>query len=305
MQNKNTEKDVSPFPDQDTIWHDIAHATYRSKLDMSEVYEQIHICNEDVPKTAFATIFSTFVSQVVQQGDCNSPSMFQRLMTSVFHDFVMRFVHVYLDNIFIYSLTIEEHEDHLTQVFNKLWEAQLYLSRDKVNLYLERIDCLGHIITNAGIHACTDKMQKIRDWRQPRNFHEVQRFPGLMQYLAHFMPDVTAYTSPLTMCVHNGRQFVWTLLYNKCLESIKALACRAPMLKPIDMNNPNSIWVISDSSKSGVGTVYGQGPEWQTCHPTGFLSKKFSSVQQNYCTYEHETIAILEALIKWEDKLLG
>ena len=95
------------------------------------------------------------------------------------------------------------------------------------------MDCLGHIITNAGIHACADKMQKIRDWQQPHNFHKVQRFLGLVQYLAHFMPDVTAYTSPLTMCVRNGRQFIWTLLYDKCLESIKALACRAPILKPL------------------------------------------------------------------------
>ena len=76
------------------------------------------------------------------------------------------------------------------------------------------------------------------------------------------------------------------------------------MLKPIDTNNPDLIWVICNGSKSGVGTIYGQGPEWQTCCPMGFLSKKFSSVQQNYCTHEHETITILEALIKWEDKLL-
>ena len=106
-------------------------------------------------------------------------------------------------------------------------------------------------------------------------------------------------------CVHNSRQFVWTLLYNKCLESIKALACQAPVLKPIDMNNPNLIWVICNSSKSGVSAIYRQGPEWQTCRPTGFLSKKFSSAQQNYRTHEHETIAILKALINWEHKLLG
>ena len=128
MQNENTEKGVSPFPDQDTIRHDIAHATYRSKLDMSEAYEQICVRDEDVPKMAFTTIFSTFVSWVMQQGDCNTPSTFQRLMTSVFCDFVTRFVHVYLDDIFIYSLTIEEHEYHLAQVFDKLREAQLYLS---------------------------------------------------------------------------------------------------------------------------------------------------------------------------------
>ena len=128
MQNENTEKDVSPFLDQDTIQHDIVCAMYRSKLDMSEAYEQICVCDEDIPKKAFTTIFGTFVSWVMQQGDCNAPSTFQRLMTSVFHDFVARFIHIYMDNIFIYSSTIEEHADHLTQVFNKLWEAQLYLS---------------------------------------------------------------------------------------------------------------------------------------------------------------------------------
>ena len=101
MQNKNTEKDVSPFLDQDTIWHNIMHATYRSKLDMSEAYEQIHVRPEDVPKTAFTTIFNTFISLVMQQGDCNAPSTFQRLMTVVFCDYITHFIHVYLDNIFI------------------------------------------------------------------------------------------------------------------------------------------------------------------------------------------------------------
>ena len=114
------EKDVSPFWNQDTIW--------QSNMDMSEVYEQICIHDEDIPKTAFATIFGTFMSRVMQQGDCNAPFTFQRLMTSVFHDFIARFIHVYLDDIFIYSLTIKEHENHLAQVFDKLQEVQLYLS---------------------------------------------------------------------------------------------------------------------------------------------------------------------------------
>ena len=83
QQNHNTEKDVSPFPDQDTICHDIACALFRSKLDMSEAYEKIRVRPEDVPKTAFMTIFGIFVSLVMQQGDCNAPSTFQRLMTGI------------------------------------------------------------------------------------------------------------------------------------------------------------------------------------------------------------------------------
>ena len=62
MQNENTKKHILPFPDQDTIRCDIAHAAYRSNLDMSEAYEQIRVRPEDVSKTAFATIFGTFVA---------------------------------------------------------------------------------------------------------------------------------------------------------------------------------------------------------------------------------------------------
>src|SRR6266481_6791558 len=215
IQNDNTEKDILPFPDKDTICNDIAHIPYRSKLDMSEAYEQIHIVPEDVHKTTFTTIFGTFVSQVMQQGDCNAPSTFQWLMTLIFHNHITQFIHVYLDDIFIYSSSIEEYEGHLAQVFNKPCKAQLYLSRDKVILYSKRMDCLGHLITDIGIHADTDKMQKIRDWQQPRNYHEIQRFLGLVQYLAHFMPDITAYTMPLTMCTHNGCPFQWTPLLTK------------------------------------------------------------------------------------------
>jgi len=65
------------------------------------------------------------------------------------------------------------------------------------------------------------------------------------------------------------------------------------------------IWLICDTSKSGVGAMYSQGPTWQNCRPAGFMSKKFTTAQQNYAVHELETLAILEALMKWEDKLIG
>ena len=55
----------------------------------------------------------------------------------------------------------------------------------------------------------------------------------------------------------------------------------------------------------GIGAMCGQGTNWDTCQPAGFLSKKFTSAQHNYCMHKHETLAVLEALMKWEDKLLG
>ena len=67
----------------------------------------------------------------------------------------------------------------------------------------------------------------------------------------------------------------------------------------VDFSTNEPVWVITDGSKNGVDASYGQGKDWEHCHPSGFLSKKFSNAQHNYCMHEHETIAVLEALMKW------
>jgi hypothetical protein len=83
-------------------------------------------------------------------------------------------------------------------------------------------------------------------------YNDVQTFLGLIQYLAHYMPDVSTYTTPLAGCVRNNHPFKWTPLLDKCLQSIKALACKVPILRPVDPKNPDPIWVIMDGSKSGI-----------------------------------------------------
>jgi hypothetical protein len=82
--NDNTVKDVTPFPDQDQIRLDVARAKIRSKIDFSDAYEQICTVPEDVHKSAFATIYGTYVSHTMHIGDCNAPAMFQCVMTMIF-----------------------------------------------------------------------------------------------------------------------------------------------------------------------------------------------------------------------------
>jgi len=88
-------------------------------------------------------------------------------MTTIFRDAIGRFMHMYLDNIFVYSNTIEEHEEHLQFIFEKLQEFSLYLKWAKCDLYAERVDCLSHIIDKEGIHVDSDKVARIWEWRTP------------------------------------------------------------------------------------------------------------------------------------------
>ena len=171
---------------------------------MTEAYEQMCIRTEDIGKMTFSTIFGTFQSRVMQMGDCNTPSTFQLLMTAIFQDFLRRFVHVYLDNIFIYSQSIRDHIEHIMKVLQRLRESQFYLSKSKLDLFSDKTNCLGHVIDDNGIHAELDKMQQIREWRIPQNYNEVQKFLGLVQYLTLYMPDIIAYTTPLSGSVQNN-----------------------------------------------------------------------------------------------------
>lgn len=303
--NDNTVKDVTPFPDQDQIRMDVARAKYRTKIDMSDAYEQVRIITKDIWKTAFATVLGTAVSQVMQQGDCNAPATFQRLMTWIFRKYIGTWLHVYLDDIFVFSDTIEDHENHLKITFDILRKEMLFLSKDKLDLYSNDMDCLGHRIDDKGLHADVSKMDRIIDWRTPRSYNEVLRFLGLVEYIGQFMPDVSMFTSPLQSMARNGAPFIWRAIHTHCLEGIKQLASRTPILRPVDIRIKERIWLICDASIGGVGAMYGQGPDWRSCRPAGFMSKKFTSAQRSYKTYEQEALAIIEGLLKWEDKLLG
>ena len=110
------------------------------------------------------------------------------------------------------------------KVLQRLRESQFYLSKSKLDLFSDKTDCLGHVIDDNGIDAKLDKMQQIREWRIPRNYNEVQKFLRLVQYLALYMPDITAYMTLLSGSAQNNQTLQWTPLLDKCFQSIKAIA---------------------------------------------------------------------------------
>lgn len=189
-QNKNMIRDVTSFPNQEKTQMDVAWGWYQSKINMSDTYEHIQVKPDDVWKTVFSNVFSTFLSLTMQQGDCNAPATFQWLMTMTFHKYIGKFMHIYLDNIFIYSDSIKEHKKYLGLMYTKLYKAELYLVLEKLNLFLKWVNCLSHLINDQGTHVDSDRMARIHKWRTPRNKHNMQCFLGLVNYIAHFMPDI-------------------------------------------------------------------------------------------------------------------
>ena len=135
--NANVVWDETPLPDQDMIRHAMAKCCYRSKIDLSDAYEQIRVEPSDVINTAFSTYVGTYVSHVMQQGDCNAPSTFHRFICLVFRDRLYLGVYPFIDDVHGGTDTIEEHEELLGWIFEKIREHKLRVNPKKVELYAE------------------------------------------------------------------------------------------------------------------------------------------------------------------------
>jgi hypothetical protein len=111
--NVVTIKNKYPLPRIDILFDQLVGAQVFSKIDLCSGYHQIKICVEDIPKTTFTTRYGLFEYLVMSFGLMNAPAQFMYLMNSVFMPELDKFVVVFIDDILIYSRSMEEHEEHL------------------------------------------------------------------------------------------------------------------------------------------------------------------------------------------------
>eukprot|EP00253_Pinus_taeda_P010917 PITA_10917 len=171
--NKLTIKNKYPLPRIDELFDQVKGATVFSKIDLRSGYHQIRIKEEDIAKTTFRTRYGHYDFVVLPFGLTNGPATFMCLMNSIFHRYLDRFVLVFIDDILIYSRTMEEHHEHLRIVLQTLQEHQLYAKFSKCDFFKEEIQYLGHVITKDGIAVDPEKIKAIMEWPVPKDVADV------------------------------------------------------------------------------------------------------------------------------------
>ena len=129
--NTITIKNKFPLPIIDELLDELAGSTWFSKLDLRAGYHQIRLLPEDEHKTAFKTHNVHFHFRVMPFGFCNALATFQCLMNAIFGKYARKFVIIFLDDILVFSMDLEEHEEHLRLVLATLREHQLYTKASK------------------------------------------------------------------------------------------------------------------------------------------------------------------------------
>jgi hypothetical protein len=156
-------KNKYPLPRIDILFDQLAGAQVFSKIDLRSDYHQIKIHAKDIPKTTFTVRYGLYEYLMMSFVLMNAPAHFMYLMNSVFMPELDKFVVVFIDDILVYSKAMEEHEEHLRIVLQRLREHQLYAKFSKCEFWIKEVPFLGHVISPKGITVDPSKVREVLD----------------------------------------------------------------------------------------------------------------------------------------------
>jgi len=222
--NAVTKKDVYPLPRIDDALNHLKNMKYFTILDLISGYYQIPIREEDKEKTAFITHSGLYEFNVMPFGLTNAPATFQRLMNVTLAGLNWKICLVYIDDILIFSQTMDEHMIRLHNVFDRLRLSNLKVKPSKCKFAFFETNYLGHIISEKGIRPDPEKIRAICDWHEDKikiNVKQVRSFLGICNYYRRFVRNFAQVARPLTELLKKDSDFNWTAQCSHAFNELK------------------------------------------------------------------------------------
>jgi hypothetical protein len=181
--NAITRKNRYPLPPINDLIHQLKDVRYFTKLDVRWGYNNVRICEGDEWKAAFRTNRGLCEPLVMYFGLTNSPATFQMMMNEIFQDLITEgVVSVYLDDILIFTNSLEDHYRITGLVLDHMHEHKLHLRPEKCEFEKTKIEYLGVIISHNKVEMDPVKIAGVADWPTPSNKKEVQSFIGFVNF---------------------------------------------------------------------------------------------------------------------------
>lgn len=323
--NARTIPDQYTVPRIDEALDCMTGSRWFSVLDLRNGYYQIGMAEQDKEKTAFICPLGFFQFERMPQGITGAPATFQRLMEKAVGDMNLLQCLVYLDDLIVFGRTLEEHEERLLKVLDRLQEYGLKVSINKCQFCQPQVKYVGHIVSASGISTDPEKIKAVLNWEQPTDLRSLQSFLGFCGYYRRFIANYSSIVRPLTDLtkgyppVKKGQRAVnsnsaylkksepfgdrWTVACTTAFKKIIHCLTTAPVLAFADPTKPYILHV--DASFDGLGAVLNQEhPEG--LRPVAFASRKLRNSERNYPVHQLEFLALKWAVVdKLHDYLYG
>lgn len=297
--NDVTVEDKFPIPNMEDLFSKLGNSQYFSTLDLAKGFHQIPILPNDRHKTAFSTPTGHYEFTRMPFGLRNAPASFQRMMNEVLHDYINNICVVYLDDILVFSTSLQEHILSLRKIFQRLSEYNLKVQVDKCNFFKRESEYLGHIITPDGIRPNPLKINVIQKIALPKTIKEIRSFLGLTGFYRKFIKDYSRIALPMISYLKKGSTLnINDQNYIDSFNKLKKILCSTPVLAYPDFDR---IFVLTtDASNRALGAVLSQNG-----HPIAFSSRTLNEHECNYSAIEKELLAIVWSVKYFRPYLFG
>ncbi|KAF1331550.1 Retroelement pol polyprotein, partial [Globisporangium splendens] len=298
--NSSTVVAKIPLPLIEELFDQMVGCKVYTLLDLAQGYHQTVVESKSRPYTAFRTQKETYQWCVAPMGLAGMPGVWSRLMRTLFDKF--DFVVVYLDDICIFSKTMEDHVLHVRAVCEVLRKEKLFAQISKCSFGQPSVAFLGHTVCYQGLSVDTRKTEAISKYPTPNSRKTLLSFLGLAGYYRRFICDFAKIASPLRELTKQDVMWKWGNNEEQAFRALKLALQQAPTLKLPDFSQ--KFIVTTDASGYCMGGVLSQ--KFQDGeHPIAFYSKKFGPYEAKWPAHEKELLAIKTALEKWRPYLHG
>ncbi|GFT89362.1 retrovirus-related Pol polyprotein from transposon 17.6 [Trichonephila clavipes] len=219
------------IPTLDDILHEISGSNYFSALDMKSAFNEIPLHFADRHKTAFSTPNGDkYEFNRLCFGLKNSPKAFQSIAQEVLGDLLHNGALVYIDDIILFTKTIDEHFELLGKVFERFERIHLKFNPSKCQFLTKSCKFLGFVVTPEGILIDKDKSVSINEFPVPKDQKQIKSFLGCCNFYRRYIKNFAKRALPLTNLLRKDTPFEWTSETQEAFDDIKKAILNPPVL---------------------------------------------------------------------------
>ena len=298
--NRAIKREHYQLPSRAEITAQFAGAKYFSKLDASSGFWQIQLDDESSKLCTFITPYGRYKFLRLPFGICSAPEVYHKIVHQMFQH--IPGVNTMMDDVIVWGSTQKEHDDRLKQVLSTARQHNLKLNKDKCEFSVKKLTFIGDVISDQGVSPDPKKVSAILNMERPTCRQDVQRFMGMINYQAKFIPDLSTKTAPLRSLLDKKNVWTWDHAQEEAWNHLKQCLTQEPVLHFYDCKKTTKL--SADASKNGLGAVLLQQHD-DNWVPIAYASRSMTDAETRYAQIEKELLAITFACERFHQYIYG